>query len=36
MNLHKRLAVLFVVLALGGCVQVASGQGQGAIRSLFA
>ena len=26
MNLHKRLATLFVILALGGCVQVALGQ----------
>jgi hypothetical protein len=28
MNLHKRLAALFVLLALGGCAQVATGQGQ--------
>jgi hypothetical protein len=28
MKLHNRLAALFLLLALTGCVQVASGQGQ--------
>jgi hypothetical protein len=28
MNLHRRLAALFVILALVGCAQVATGQGQ--------
>ena len=28
MNLHKRLATLFLILALVGCVPVATGQGQ--------
>jgi hypothetical protein len=28
MNLHRRLAGLFLILALGGCAQVATGQGQ--------
>jgi hypothetical protein len=28
MNLHKRLAALFVILALVGCAQVAPGRGQ--------
>ena len=28
MNLHRLLAALFLVLALGGCAQVATGQGQ--------
>jgi hypothetical protein len=27
MNLHRRLAALFVILALGGCAPVATGQG---------
>jgi hypothetical protein len=35
MNLHRRLAALFVILALVGCAQVATGQvriqGSGAI-----
>jgi len=28
MNLRKRLVALFVILSLGGCAQVATGQGQ--------
>jgi hypothetical protein len=28
MNLHRLLAALFVILALVGCAQVATGQGQ--------
>jgi len=28
MNLRRRLAALLVILALGGCAQVATGQGQ--------
>jgi len=28
MNLRRRLAALFVILALGGCAQVATGKGQ--------
>jgi hypothetical protein len=28
MNLHRRLAALLVILALGGCAQGATGQGQ--------
>jgi hypothetical protein len=28
MNLHRRLAALFVILALVECAQVATGQGQ--------
>jgi hypothetical protein len=28
MNLHRRLAALFLILALCGCGQVATGQGQ--------
>jgi len=28
MKLRKRLAALFVILSLGGCAQVATGQGQ--------
>jgi hypothetical protein len=34
MNLHKRLGALFVILALVGCAQVATGTG--AVCSLFA
>jgi hypothetical protein len=29
MNQHKRLAALFLILALVGCAPVATGQGQG-------
>jgi len=28
MNLHSRVAALFLILALGGCAQAATGQGQ--------
>jgi hypothetical protein len=28
MNLHRRLAALFLLLALGGCAQMATGPGQ--------
>jgi hypothetical protein len=28
MNLHRWLAALFLILALGGCAPVATGQGQ--------
>lgn len=28
MNLHRWLAALFVILALGGCAQVATGPGE--------
>jgi hypothetical protein len=28
MNLHRRLAALLVILALGGCAPVATGQGR--------
>jgi hypothetical protein len=36
MNLHGRLAALFVIPALGGCAQVATGQAPSALYSLIA